>query len=99
MALDGDDAYFGEADYGFENNYDSYSYAGRGSGYSYGEGGLEEGAHLCKLCGKCYKTAGSLKNHRSLYHRAEIGKNRLPLAADGAMDRSMVVDDFDLDQI
>ena len=42
VALDGDDAYFGEADYGFENNYDSYSYAGRGSGYSYGEGGLEE---------------------------------------------------------
>jgi len=30
--------------------------------------------HPCHLCGKTYKTSGSLKNHRSLYHRKETIK-------------------------
>jgi len=34
------------------------------------------GEYPCVLCGKSYKTAGSLKNHRSLYHRDEITKNK-----------------------
>lgn len=103
VAMDGD-AYFGEADYSFENSYDSYnSYPGGGSGgqssgYSYSDG------HLCKLCGKYYKSAGSLKNHRSLYHRSEIGKNRAGglTSADGVsagLDQSMPADDFALDHI
>lgn len=36
------------------------------------------GEYPCIFCGKSYKTAGSLKNHRSLYHRDEITKNRNP---------------------
>merc|ERR1711892_407680 len=36
------------------------------------------GDYPCILCGKSYKTAGSLKNHRSLYHRDEITKNKCP---------------------
>merc|ERR1711872_332868 len=35
------------------------------------------GDYPCILCGKTYKTAGSLKNHRSLYHRDEITKNKI----------------------
>jgi hypothetical protein len=97
VALDSED-YFDEADYNsFENSsYDGYNYAGGPrTGYNYSDG--SEGAHLCKLCGKCYKSAGSLKNHRSLYHRSEIGKNRLPpLSADAtAMDASLGVVDAD----
>ena len=30
--------------------------------------------HPCHLCGKTYKTSGSLKNHRSLYHRNQTIK-------------------------
>jgi len=36
------------------------------------------GEYPCIFCGKSYKTAGSLKNHRSLYHRDEITKNKNP---------------------
>ncbi len=34
------------------------------------------GRFQCALCFKRYKTAGSLQNHRSIYHRNEIGKNQ-----------------------
>ncbi len=34
------------------------------------------GRFQCALCLKRYKTAGSLQNHRSIYHRNEIGKNQ-----------------------
>jgi hypothetical protein len=30
----------------------------------------------CALCLKRYKSAGSLQNHRSIYHRNEIGKHQ-----------------------
>jgi hypothetical protein len=34
------------------------------------------GRFQCALCLKRYKTAGSLQNHRSIYHRNEIGKHQ-----------------------
>ncbi len=81
-------------------NYDSYSGYTRGGGYDGGDGG----GHVCQLCGKCYKSAGSLKNHRSLYHRSEIGKNRgiMMMNVDDTMglgSNTGTLDDFSLDQI
>ena len=32
----------------------------------------------CPLCGKVYKTSGSLKNHRSLYHRNQTSQYQSP---------------------
>ena len=61
--------------------YDDYqdSHGGEGAYYEpnpvdhrYNAGGGEE--FPCHLCGKTYKTAGSLKNHRSLYHRDQTNK-------------------------
>ncbi len=80
-------------------SYESYTGYSRGGGYDGGDGG-----HVCQLCGKCYKSAGSLKNHRSLYHRSEIGKNRgiMMMNADDTMGLSSntgTLDDFSLDQI
>jgi hypothetical protein len=46
------------------------------------EGTDEEGVNRCNLCGKCYKSAGSLKNHRSLYHRDLITNRRKPAEVD-----------------
>ena len=95
VAVEDGEGYFDE-DYGYDNY---SSYAG-GGGYSYG-GPEGEGGHMCQLCGKSYKSAGSLKNHRSLYHRSEIGKNR-NVAGINAADMgegSLALDDFSLDQI
>ena len=114
VALEDDgDGYYGTmTDYNFENSYDdddSYSYGGggggvRGAGYGYSHGS-ESGGHLCQLCGKYYRSAGSLKNHRSLYHRSEIGKNRAVVSggettnAAAVLGQSLASDDFDLGQI
>ena len=64
------------------SNYPMYLYEGYegyeedvGEGYynpRYNERTGEE--FPCHLCGKLYKTSGSLKNHRSLYHRDQTSK-------------------------
>jgi len=67
--------------------YDSYdtNSASEDPGFMYGHSSFSRddkmnnfGDYPCILCGKSYKTAGSLKNHRSLYHRDEITKNKCP---------------------
>jgi len=56
---------FQEFDYNDYNSYNNYN----------GSDNILNGDYPCVLCGKLYKTPGSLKNHRSLYHRDEITKN------------------------
>jgi hypothetical protein len=91
VAVEDAEGYFDE-DYSFES-YTGYS---RGGSYDGGDGG----GHVCQLCGKCYKSAGSLKNHRSLYHRSEIGKNRGIMMMNAEdMGNTGALDDFSLDQI
>ena len=65
----------------YQEYYDTYS-EDHGAESAYGPsfggeagtsgGGSEE--FPCHICGKTYKTAGSLKNHRSLYHRDQTSK-------------------------
>ena len=61
---------------------DNYDSLGEDPGYFYSQNldtkSFSYGDFPCILCGKSYKTAGSLKNHRSLYHRDEISRNKLP---------------------
>lgn len=65
------------------NNYPMYVYEGyEGYDEDVGENYYNskynertaEGEFPCHLCGKVYKTSGSLKNHRSLYHRDHTSK-------------------------
>ena len=45
--------------------------------------GSESGRFECALCFRRYKSAGSLQNHRSIYHRNEIGKHQKPFLGGG----------------
>jgi len=59
-------------------NYYSEYWTDTGTQEYYGKPRLQadsgEEYHPCHLCGKTYKTSGSLKNHRSLYHRNQTIK-------------------------
>jgi len=59
-------------------NYYSEYWTDSGPQEYYGKSRLQadsgEEYHPCHLCGKTYKTSGSLKNHRSLYHRNQTIK-------------------------
>jgi len=59
-------------------NYYSEYWTDSGPQEYYGTSRLQadsgEEYHPCHLCGKTYKTSGSLKNHRSLYHRNQTIK-------------------------
>jgi len=64
---------------------DNYDSLGEEPGYFHSQDNLNAnmksfiyGDFPCILCGKSYKTAGSLKNHRSLYHRDEISRSKFP---------------------
>jgi hypothetical protein len=81
-----DEATFGGGG-GFDTNY-GYEYGENNSSrpaplsapVRYNAGGAPravdsgEGNFQCPLCFRRYKSAGSLQNHRSLYHRNELGK-------------------------
>jgi len=67
----------GEAEDSSINYYSEY-WSDSGTQEYYGKPRLQadsgEEYHPCHLCGKTYKTSGSLKNHRSLYHRNQTIK-------------------------
>ena len=64
----------------YQEYYDTYgedhgAEGGYGASFGGGEAGTSSGEEFpCHICGKTYKTAGSLKNHRSLYHRDQTSK-------------------------
>jgi hypothetical protein len=88
----GDDGTFGGG--GFDNfGYEYSDKSGRqvplsapvrfNAGCASSKSDSADGLFHCPLCFRRYKTAGSLQNHRSLYHRNEIGKQSKPVAAGG----------------